>query len=345
MTTLLLYLFLAIGFSFLCSIMEAVLLTTPLSFISAKIEEGKKSAKLFKKLKESVDRPLSAILSINTIAHTVGAAGVGAQAVKVFGEIYFGVISAILTILILIFSEILPKTIGAYYWKWLALGSAKIISVMVYLTYPIVKLSEGMTYLIAKKGKEGASVSREEFSAMVNIGEQEGIIGIAESRIIKNIIKLRSIKVADVMTPRVVVETADSQMSVREFYMNKNYLHFSRIPIYKDNKENITGFVYRNDVVDLVANDKFNVKICEIEREILVVPELQPLTILWEKLLAVKAHIALVVDEYGGFEGIVTLEDVIETIIGLEIMDERDVEPDMQQYAKKRWHERKKRYS
>ncbi len=325
--------------------MEAVLLTTPLSFISAKIEEGKKSAKLFKKLKESVDRPLSAILSINTIAHTVGAAGVGAQAVKVFGEIYFGVISAILTILILIFSEILPKTIGAYYWKWLALGSGKIITVMVYLTYPIVKLSEVMTYLIAKKGKEGATVSREEFSAMVNIGEQEGIIGIAESRIIKNIIKLRSIKVADVMTPRVVVETADSQMSVREFYMNKNYLHFSRIPIYKDNKENITGFVYRNDVVDLVANDKFNVKICEIEREILVVPELQPLTILWEKLLAVKAHIALVVDEYGGFEGIVTLEDVIETIIGLEIMDERDVEPDMQQYAKKRWHERKKRYS
>ncbi len=345
MGLLLFYLALALLVSFLCSVMEAVLLTTPISFISMKEEQGLKAAILFKQLKSNIDRPLSAILSLNTIAHTIGAAGVGAQAAIVFGDAYFGLVSAGLTILILVFSEILPKTIGAYYWKSLAMGSARIINVMVYITYPLVLISEGLTKVISIGGKESAGVSREEFSAMVNIGEEEGLIGSAENRIIQNIIRLRSIKVKDVMTPRVVVETASEEMTIEQFYHNKSYRNFSRIPVYSsDSKEDITGFVHRQDVIENMAGDNFGVKLKTIKRSIIVVPELQPLTVLWERLLSQKAHIALVVDEYGGFEGIVTLEDVIETILGLEIMDERDITPDMQQYARDRWNRRMNKY-
>lgn len=345
MGLLLFYLALALLVSFLCSVMEAVLLTTPISFISMKEEQGLKAAILFKQLKSNIDRPLSAILSLNTIAHTIGAAGVGAQAAIVFGDAYFGLVSAGLTILILVFSEILPKTIGAYYWKSLAMGSARIINVMVYITYPLVLISEGLTKVISIGGKESAGVSREEFSAMVNIGEEEGLIGSAENRIIQNIIRLRSIKVKDVMTPRVVVETASEEMTIEQFYHNKSYRNFSRIPVYSsDRKEDITGFVHRQDVIENMAGDNFGVKLKTIKRSIIVVPELQPLTVLWERLLSQKAHIALVVDEYGGFEGIVTLEDVIETILGLEIMDERDITPDMQQYARDRWNRRMNKY-
>lgn len=345
MGLLLFYLFLALSVSFLCSIMEAVLLTTPLSFISMKEEQGIKAGALFKRLKQNIDRPLSAILSLNTIAHTIGAAGVGAQAAVVFENVSFGLISAVLTILILVFSEILPKTIGAYYWKSIAMGSARVINFMVLVTYPLVIISEGMTKVISRGGKGGASVSREEFSAMVNIGEEEGLIGSSENRIIQNIIKLRSVKVEDVMTPRVVVETASEEMTIEEFHNNKRYRNFSRIPIYSsDGKEDITGFVHRQDVIENMANDNFGLQLKAIKRPIIVVPNLQPLTVLWERLLDKKAHIALVVDEYGGFEGIVTLEDVIETILGLEIMDERDITPDMQQYARERWSKRLEKY-
>lgn len=339
------YLFLALFVSFLCSIMEAVLLTTPISFITMKENQGIKAAELFNRHKQNIDRPLSAILSLNTIAHTIGAAGVGAQAAIVFGDAYFALISAALTMLILVFSEILPKTIGAYYWKALAIPSGVIIQAMIIITYPLVVLSEVLTRAISKKGKENNSVSREEFSAMVDIGTQEGVIGVAESRIIQNIIKLRNVRVQDVMTPRVVVETASEQMSIKEFHSVKSYRQFSRIPLYSaESKEDITGFVHRQDVTENMANDNFNTKLVSIKREILVVPNLQPLTVLWERLLAQKAHIALVVDEYGGFEGVVTLEDVIETILGLEIMDERDTTADMQQYARERWSQRRIKY-
>lgn len=345
MELLLFYLFIALSVSFLCSVMEAVLLTTPMSFISMKESQGNSSAKVFVKLKNNIDRPLSAILSLNTIAHTIGAAGVGAQAVAVFGEAYFGVISVVLTVLILVLSEILPKTIGAYYWKSIAMVSARIINGMVWITYPIVVVSKGLTKLIAKGVKEDSSVSREEFSAMVNIGEQEGVIDKAEGRIIQNIIKLRSVKVEDVMTPRVVAETASEEMTIEEFHKCSRFRSFSRIPVYSSqSNEDITGFVHRQDVIENMANDCFDVRLKSIKRDIEVVPNIQPLTVLWERLLSSKAHIALVVDEYGGFEGIVTLEDVIETILGLEIVDERDVNADMQQYAKERWKKRADKY-
>lgn len=340
MGLLLFYLTLAISISFLCSVMEAVLLSTPMSFINMKEAKGIKSALVLKKLKQTIDRPISAILTLNTVAHTVGAAGVGAQAVVIFGEAYFGLISAVLTLLILILSEILPKSIGAHYWKSLAMPSGRIIQVMIYITYPFVIVSERMTRVISAKSKEEASVSREEISAMVDIGTEEGTFASTENKIIQNLIKLRSVRAEDVMTPRVVVATASEDLTLEEFYKNKNYLHFSRIPIYTLNSENITGFVYRQEVLENLANDNFGVKLADIKKPMVVVPNLQPLTVLWEMLLSEKTHIALIVDEYGGFEGIVTLEDIIETIMGIEIMDDRDVVADMQQYARERWKKR-----
>jgi len=346
MGLLIFYLLLALLVSFTCSVMEAVLLTTPLSFISMKEKQGVKSAEHLKKHKNNIDRPLSAILSLNTIAHTVGAAGVGAQAAIVFGDAYFAVTSAVLTILILVLSEILPKSIGAHYWKSIAMVSGHIISGMIFITYPLVRVSEMFTKMISGKSGEEPSVSREEFSAMVDIGEQEGVIGNAESRIIQNLIRLRTIKVEDVMTPRVVVETAPEDMSVEEFYKVKGFRGFSRIPVYSsEHKEDITGFVYRQDVTECMANDNFGEKLSALKRPITFVPNIQPVTILWEMLLSHKSHIAAVVDEYGGFEGIVTLEDVIETILGLEIIDDRDVNADMQQYARERWNKRRRKYT
>ena len=345
MGLLIFYLLSALSVSFLCSVMEAVLLTTPMSFISMKESEDAKSASIFRKLKQNIDRPLSAILSLNTMAHTVGAAGVGAQATIIFGDAYFAAISAILTLLILVFSEILPKTIGSYYWKSIAMASGRIINAMVYITYPLVVISEMFTKIISGGSSGEPTVSREEFSAIVNIGEQEGVIGISESRIIQNLIRLRNIKVEDVMTPRVVVETAPEDMTIDEFYKVKSYRCFSRIPVYSgQSKEDITGFVYRQDVTENLANDNFGITLASIKKPITVVPNVQPITVLWEKLLSQKSHIAIVVDEYGGLEGVVTLEDVIETILGLEIMDDRDVNADMQQFARERWSIRLKKY-
>lgn len=345
MALLLFYLFLALSISFLCSVMEAVLLSTPISFINMKDSEGVKGAKLLKELKRDIDKPISAILSINTIAHTVGAAGVGAQAVEIFGENYFGLISAMLTLLILVFSEIFPKSIGAHYWKSLAFISARIIKGMIFITYPLVVISEFITRVITPKNESETTISREELSVMVDIGAVEGTLKSSESKIIKNLIKLRSVRAHDVMTPRVVVARANEEMSIKEFYSKKEYLHFSRIPVFAAQDENITGFVLRQEVLENMANDTFSLKLKEIKKPIVIVPDKQPLTVLWEALLTKKAHIAMVVDEYGGFEGIVTLEDIIETILGLEITDERDVVSDMQQYARDRWREKQIKYN
>lgn len=344
MTLLFFYLFLALFVSFLCSIMESVLLSTPLPYLYAKEESGQKSATNFLKLKNHVDRPLAAILSLNTVAHTIGAAGVGAQATKIFGEVYFGVISVILTLLILIFSEIIPKTIGAQYWRRLAMVSGKIIHAMIIITYPLVIMTGYLSKLLSRN-REEHSVSREEISAMANIGSEEGIIEDKENRIIQNIFRLKSIKVSDIMTPRVVVTIADESMTLNDFLKNKEFLHYSRIPIYANTRENITGYIFRHKVFEKLAEKESNLTLKDINREIVVTQEAQTLLNLWEVLLEQKEHIALIVDEYGGMAGIVTMEDIIETILGLEIVDESDTITDMQQYAREKWSERKAKYN
>jgi len=324
--------------------MESVLLSTPISFLNVKEENGYKSATTFIKLKNNIDRPLSAILSLNTVAHTIGAAGVGAQATKMFGELYFGIISAILTFLILFFSEIIPKTIGARYWRRLALVSGLIINTMVIITYPLVIMTGYITKLFSRNINE-LSVSREELSAMANIGAKEGIFEEKENKIIQNLIRLKTVKVSEIMTPRVVVTVADENMSLKEFLINKEFLYYSRIPVFSITKENITGYAFRQTVFEKLAEKEKNLTLRDIRREIVIVYESQSLINLWEVLLEKKEHIALIVDEYGGMAGIVTMEDIIETILGLEIVDEMDRIIDMQKYARKRWDERKSKYN
>ena len=343
MILLLFYLFLALFVSFLCSVMESVLLSTPMSFLNVKEEVGNKSATTFIKLKNNIDRPLSAILSLNTVAHTIGAAGVGAQATKLFGESYFGVVSAILTFMILIFSEIIPKTIGARYWRELALVSGVTINAMVIFTYPLVVMTGYITKLFPTDKNE-LSVSREEISAMANIGAEEGIFEEKENKIIQNLIQLKNIKVTEIMTPRVVVAVADENMLLKEFLSKKEFLHFSRIPVYTENRENIIGYVFRQTVFEKLAEKETNLVLRDISREIVIAHEFQTLLNLWGILLEQKEHIALIVDEYGGMAGIVTMEDIIETLIGIEIVDEKDQIIDMQKYARERWNKRKTKY-
>lgn len=343
MSLLITYLLLALVVSFLCSILEAVLLTTPPSYVKMQQEKNLVWAHHFAILKRQIDKPLSAILTLNTIAHTIGAAGVGAQAVKVFGEAYFGIISAILTIMILVFTEIFPKTIGAKYWKKLLPAATQVIRFMIFITYPFVLLSAFITKLVSKSGHE-ISTSREEISALASIGANEGLFNEKEYKIIQNILKLKNLKVTEIMTPRVVLSIADENLTLTEFLKNKDYLRFSRIPVYSGHEENITGYVFRQNVFEKLAEGYKNLKLKDIRRKIVILPETMVLFSVWEKLLESKEHIAMIVDEYGGLDGIVTMEDLIETLLGLEIVDEKDTVQDMQKFARDRWATRQAKY-
>jgi CBS domain containing-hemolysin-like protein len=344
MTLLIFYLLLALFVSFVCSVLETVLLSTPLSFINVKEAEGDKSATLLKKIKHNLDRPLSAILTFNTISHTVGAAGVGAQAIVVFGNHYVGLVSGVLTLLILVLAEIIPKTLGTIYWRELAMTSGKVINAMIIITYPLVLFSEFITRSFAKPGGD-QTVSREEISAMAHIGTQEGIFEEKENKIIQNLIRLRAVNIDSIMTPRVVVSLAEENMTLEEFLKNKSFMHYSRIPVFAENRDNITGYIFRQLVFEKLAEDETNIKLKDIRRNIVVVHSHQPVLSVWEILLDRKEHIALVVDEYGGMDGIVTMEDIIESLLGLEIVDEKDSVRDMQQFARDRWNERKAKYN
>jgi len=343
MVLLLFYLFLALVISFVCSITEAVLLSTPQPFLLAKQESGIYWAQKFIIYKTNINKPLSAILSLNTVAHTVGAAGVGAQAVSIFGESYFGIVSGILTLLILIVTEIIPKTIGAKMWRNLAKSTYFVISFMIFLTYPLVVMSTFITSLISDD-KTTFSTSRAEISALASIGANEGVFSESEHKIIQNLLKLKNVKVSEVMTPRVVMVVADESLLLDDFLKSKDYLRFSRIPVYSGNDENITGYVLRQTVLEKLAIDEHQLKLSDIKRNIVSVPNTNLLFKVWEKLLDSKEHIALIFDEYGGVDGIVTMEDIIETLLGLEIMDEKDTIVDMQKYARDRWKSRQAKY-
>lgn len=334
MGLILLYLLGALALSFLCSILEAVLLSTPMSFISMKENEGNKTATLMKRYKNNVDRPVGAILSLNTIAHTIGSAGVGAESIKIFGEEYFGLISAILTLLILVLSEIIPKTIGASYWRSLAMTSTKIIRVLIFITYPLVLLSEVITKIFTPKNHQ-VSVSREEVSAMVDVGTTEGIFRESESKIIKSCIHLAGVKAREIMTPSIVVETANTNLTIKEFYDQQTW-NFSRIPVYDTNKDYIVGYVLKDMVLKALSDDKFDTKLSDMVRPILSFNEDDSVYQIWEKMLEKREHISIIVDEYGCLRGVVSMEDIIETMTGVEIVDEDDVAVDMQAFAKEK---------
>lgn len=334
MGLILLYLIGALSLSFLCSVLEAVLLSTPMSFISMKESQGSKTASLLKQYKSNVDRPVGAILSLNTIAHTIGSAGVGAESVKIFGEAYFGLISALLTLLILVLSEIIPKTIGASYWRTLAMPATKIIRVMIILTYPLVLLSELITRIFSPKTPP-LSVSREEVSAMVDVGTDEGVFGKEESKIIKSCMHLVEVKAREIMTPHIVIESACEGMTLHEFREARNWT-FSRIPVYKEEKEYITGYVLKDQILKDLSEDKFDRRLADIVRPILSFPEEESAFNIWEKMLEAREHISVITDEYGCLRGIVTMEDVLETMIGVEIVDEQDTTTDMQELAREK---------
>lgn len=319
------------------------MLSVPISYLKFKSGKGDKGAKSMITQKENIDKPLSAILSLNTVAHTVGAAGVGAQATVVFGEAYFGLVSAVLTILILIVTEIIPKTLGANYSKELVGIVSQLIKISILITYPLVWLSSILTRMLSRKEAE-LTTSREEISTLARIGTQEGIFAEKENKIIQNLIKLKSLVLKEIMTPRIVVVTANEDMSLEEFLQNKEFLYFSRIPIYKGNHDNITGYVRRELVFEKLAEDQFDLKLKDIKRDIVTFPRNITLLSAWEEMLQKKEHISLLTDEYGGMDGIATLEDIIEALLGFEIIDEKDKVEDMQQFALKRWQEKQKKY-
>ena len=340
MGLLLLFLLGAMAISFLCSVLESVLMSTPISFITMREEEGYAPAKRMKSYKQESSRPIAAILSLNTIANTIGAAGVGRQSTVLFGSEWFGLVSAITTILILVFSELVPKTIGTHGYRHLMGFTASAIRVLIVIMFPCVWLIEKLQKFITPKSSSDATVSRDEVSAMANVAEEAGDLEEDENEIIQNVINLDEVKAYDVMTPRVVCAIAPESMSLRSFFKDKRFKSHSRIPVYADNDEYITGYVLRMDVLQLVAEDKFDKTLGEIRRDIASFDEDTPMDKVWDEMLEHDEQISIVIDEYGSFQGILTLEDVIETIMGSEIVDERDSVRDMQQLALAQWKKR-----
>ena len=341
MALLLFFLLGAMAISFLCSILEATLMSTPISYITMREEEGYKPATRFKEYKQDSSRPIAAILSLNnTIANTIGAAGVGHQATEVFGSGWFGLVSAVMTILILVFSEIIPKTIGTTRWKSLMGFATALIGALIVLMYPLVLLIELLTRLVTPKDAEEPAVSRDEVSAMANVAEEEGDLEEDENTIIQNLISMDEVKAFDVMTPRVVCEIAPESMTLKTFYKSKRYRHHSRIPVYADNDEYITGYILRMEALQLMAEDKFDLTLGEIRRDVATFDEDTTLDKIWDEMLSKDEQIAIIINEYGSFQGILTLEDVIETLLGSEIVDENDTVRDMQQLARDKWKKR-----
>ena len=349
MELLLLYIVLTISLSFLCSIMEAVLLSINPTFIKIKLKEGKSYAKKLSELKKSIDEPLIIILTLNTVAHTVGSILVGVRAKVAYSElniqqtffkegisdeVLVGFVSTLMTVLILLFSEIIPKTIGAKYSNSLA----KFTTVLLRSIIPVFKYT-GILWILQSFTKSiGGSkkqlfFKREDITTIAEIAEEEGIIEEKDSKFIKNIVKLRNVTVKEIMTPSSVMVTADENTSIDEFYKNNTELNFSRIPIL--NESNIESYVLKDTILEHIINNKGKLKLSEIKRPIIISQEYTKIPELFDELLKKREHISLVVDQYNTTLGIVTLEDIIETILGYEIVDETDMVDDMQVLAKK----------
>ena len=346
MELLLLFFFFSILFSFLCSIWEAVLLSIPPSFVAAQAKAGTRTGLTLSRFKTDIDRPLAAILTLNTIAHTVGAIGVGAQAAKLLSQatvlgvnVAAVIVPTVMTLAILILSEIIPKTLGASHWRGLAGFTAVSLRLIILGLYPLVVLSQMITRLLKKDG-EGSVLSRSEFSAMTEVIAQQGVLARQEHRIIKNLLRFSAVRAGDVMTPRTVMVAAEGRQAIEEFYARRKSERLSRIPLFDGGIDKITGFIIRSDVLSRLVEGQGDIPLRDIQRPIQMVPHDQPLPSVFNTLIEKRAHIAVVVDEYGGTAGILTMEDVVETLLGLEIVDEFDRTADMQQLARRNWEDR-----
>ena len=343
MGLLVIYAALALGVSFLCSILEAVLLSVTPSYVAALEQAGGRTGRLLRELKDDVDRPLAAILSLNTIAHTVGAAGVGAQAVAVFGSAWIGVISAVLTLLILVLSEIIPKTLGAVHWRRLAPTTARLLPTLMWTMWPLVALSRRITRLIARERGVTAAIRREELTALADLGARAGVFREGESRILRNLFRFGDLTVKHIMTPRTVMFALAQDQTVGDVMAEHDEFRFSRIPLYGQDLDDVTGYVLKDEILLRAARDEHDVPLSTLRREILAVPDSLPLPYVLDRLLDGREHIALVMDEFGGTAGIVTMEDVLETVLGSEIVDEADSVRDMQELARRQWVRRAER--
>jgi len=327
----------ALLFSFLCSIAEAVLLSITPSYIEKLRMTEPKRAEILKALRQdNVDRSLAAILTVNTIAHTLGAIAAGAQATIVFGSAWIGVFSVVMTLAILFLSEIIPKTIGATYWPNLVGATMGFIRLSIMLLYPLIRISEGLTRLIAR-GRPIHPFSRDELVAMTNIGERSGQLEEKEGRIIRNLIQFSTLKATDIMTPRTVMKALSVNLSVSEAQKASLETNFSRLPVYDNTIDEIIGVVLRDELLAFETQGRGNAHLNELMRDIKRVPSSLSLPDLLEHFLDSRQHMALVADEFGGTKGIVTLEDVIEALLGMEIMDEMDNVEDMRILARRQW--------
>ena len=339
MALLIFYLILALGVSFLCSILESVLLSITPSHTAAFEEVHPGAGEHLRRMKTDIDRPLAAILSLNTIAHTVGAAGVGSQALIVFGSQYVAATSAVLTFLILVLSEIIPKTIGALYWRQLTHPTVLTLRLMIFLLYPLVLMSRFITDVFSRD-KKIKPFTREEIRALADLGFEEGLFLEKESRILKNLMRFGSVRAADIMTPRMAIFSLPEDIPIEHVFKEHPQISVSRIPLQDPEKKTIRMYILKNDLLIALATGDDQRPVSELGRDILAVPETVNLFHLFEQLLDRREHIALVVDEYGYVAGLVTMEDILETLLGTEIIDETDTIPNMRKWARKQWYQR-----
>ncbi len=341
------FLLLATLVSFLCSLWEAVLLSITPSYAEVKLQEGGPIGRSLKSFKENIDRPLAAILTLNTIAHTVGAIGVGVQAARIWGDtsplITNFAVPVLMTLAILVLSELIPKTIGANFWEELTPFTVRSLKWVITALYPLVWFSQFITRAL-KKDKSKSVFSRMDFLAMAEIGAREGVFQKHESDIISNLLKFNSITARHVMTPRTVVESAPESATVGEFTDGNRTLRFSRIPIYEGiSPDTFTGYVLKDEILARAVAGDTAKPLADLRRPLITVTESFPITELFNRFVNKREHIALVVDEFGGMAGIVTMEDVIETLLGMEIVDEMDRTEDMQTLARRNWEKRARR--
>ncbi|PHR55630.1 MAG: transporter [Arcobacter sp.] len=341
MDLLLLYFSLAIGISFLCSILESVLLSTNMSYVSVLQKERPKVGRLLRTHKTNINTSIASILILNTIAHTLGAAAVGAQAEAIFGSAAMFYISIILTFAILFLSEIIPKTIGTLYWKELAPASAYTIQVFIWITYPIILMTLFVTNRISKGKASINALTKAELLESALMSEDDGILKENESDIIENILLLDDVKVKDILTPRSVVFALEGNKSIKEVIENEDLFRFSRVPVYEDSIDNITGVVMTKQLFKHALKDD-SLQMKSLEKEIFKINENVPVSKALDLFIKKKEHMFLVVDSYDQTEGIITLEDCVETILGVEIMDESDSIEDMRAFAKQKMKTKRK---
>ncbi|MGS0537248.1 hemolysin family protein [Pseudoalteromonas sp. SaAl2] len=339
MTLLIVYMLAAIVISFLCSIMEAVLLSITPSYIALLRKQKPKLAKRVEALKQNIDQPLAAILTLNTIAHTAGAAGVGAQAAVVFSDAAVGIASAIMTLLVLVLSEIIPKTLGANHWRALTPIVAKGLIYLVVVLKPFVWFADKLTNLLGRNYDEAFYI-RQEIEAMADIGSESGALHQEESEIIRSLLHFRHAKLESIMTPRTVLFKVHKDITVNQYLAEHGSSSFSRVLVYDKNGDDIIGFVHKNDIMLAYHRIGEEYKISKLVKPIYTVPETLYVPTLFHTLLAERTHICLVIDEYGEVQGIATLEDMIEALMGLDIIDEHDQSANMQMVAKQRWRQR-----